>query len=275
MLFASSLTRLLVAGTALRAAIVSKGRVKRITSEVGILCRVAAGVLMVASLAACNSNPAALGSNNLELSLDQTGAIAGSQGGNSKSVVKVAANAQSGPALSFRKAAKAPQGFASVCGRHRWACGSRGGKVSDSAKLSLARSVNTQVNRSVRSVADSALYGRQDYWTLPTKGQGDCEDYALMKMKKLLDAGVASRDLLLATVLTGKGEHHVVLVVRAGSGDYFLDNLRGSVRTWDKSGYTIVKMQRPTNKASWGLVLRGPMFADTLRRSKGGVATIL
>lgn len=271
---ASSLTRLQVAAVKHGAAISFPGTVKRIASEVGILFRVAAGVVLIASLTACNSNPAALASNDLKMPLDQTGAIVGSQvkGG---SVVRTAAGGQSESLLSFRKPARAPQGFASICGRYGWACRNSGGKVSDSAKLSLARGINSQVNGSIKSTADAALYGRDDFWTLPTRGQGDCEDYALLKMKKLLDAGVASRDLLLATVLTGKGEHHVVLVVRTNSGDYFLDNLRSGVRTWNKSGYTIVKMQRPDNKRSWGLVLRGPMFAETLRLGEGSVATIL
>ncbi|MXN63585.1 hypothetical protein GR183_01600 [Stappia sp. GBMRC 2046] len=182
--------------------------------------------------------------------------------------------AQAVQALKIQKSAKAPKGFAAVCGRYRWACSSRGGKVSDSRKLQLARKINSSVNRSVRSATDAALYGREEFWTLPRKGRGDCEDYSLLKMKQLIEAGVPARDLMLATVLTGSAQHHVVLVLRTGEGDYFLDNLRGSLRTWERSGYTVVKMQNPRRKSSWGLVLKGPLAASADTKTGSSVAAL-
>ena len=161
--------------------------------------------------------------------------------------------------LSILRAAEAPEGFSSVCSSYRWACASRAGRVDEASKYELAKKVNAGVNKQVQPVSDRVLYGRDEHWILPTAGKGDCEDYALMKMKLLLDAGVASKDLLLATVLTGRGEHHVVLVVRTTVGDYFLDNLTGAMRLWNQSGYTVVKMQRPNSRSNWGLVLQGPM----------------
>ncbi|NRG17906.1 transglutaminase-like cysteine peptidase [Rhizobiales bacterium] len=186
----------------------------------------------------------------------------------------VAAPAHAAQVLKIQKSAKAPRGFAAVCGRYRWACSSRGGQVSDARKLELARKINSSVNRSVRSATDAALYGREEYWTLPSKGQGDCEDYSLLKMKRLIEAGVPSRDLMLATVLTDRAEHHVVLVLRTGEGDYFLDNLRGSLRTWERSGYTVVKMQNPRRKSSWGLVLSGPLAGKAGAETGSSVAAL-
>jgi len=167
--------------------------------------------------------------------------------------------AQANSSLSIRKSARAPSGFLPICGRYSWACSNRAGTVSEARKLELARKVNSIVNRSVRSASDSSVYGREENWALPSGGRGDCEDYALLKMKQLVEAGIASKDVLLATVLTRKAEHHVVLVIRTKSGDYFLDNLTDTIRPWRRSGYTVVKMQLPNNRSSWGLVLQGPM----------------
>lgn len=186
----------------------------------------------------------------------------------------VAAPAHAAEVLRIQKSAKAPRGFAAVCGRYRWACSSGGGSVSDARKLELARKINSSVNRSVTSATDAALYGREEYWTLPDNGRGDCEDYSLLKMKRLIEAGVPSRDLMLATVLTGRAEHHVVLVLRTGEGDYFLDNLRGSLRTWERSGYTVVKMQNPRRKSSWGLVLSGPLAGNAHAKTGSSVAAL-
>ena len=168
---------------------------------------------------------------------------------------------QAPPHLSRFQSGKAPFGFSNVCGQYPWACSNRSsGKISgDDQILSIARTVNSQVNRKIRPVSDQAQFGVKERWTLPTSGAGDCEDYALMKLKKLIDAGVAPNRLFMAQVLPRKFEQHVVLIVRTGKGDYVLDNLTSRVRTWQQTGYTFLKMQNASNARKWDVVLLGPM----------------
>jgi len=165
------------------------------------------------------------------------------------------------PHLSRFQSGKAPFGFKNVCGQYPWACSSRAsGKITGDAEiLAIARKVNSSVNRKIRQVSDQAQFGVKERWTLPTSGKGDCEDIVLMKLKKLIDAGVAPKRLFMAQVLPRRFEQHVVLIVRTKKGDYVLDSLTSRVKTWRQTGYTFLKMQNPGNARKWDVVLLGPM----------------
>lgn len=160
----------------------------------------------------------------------------------------------------------APPGFASACGRYDWLCGSRSGRhMNDSQLLALARQVNSEVNRSVRAMTDLQNYGKAEHWTLPYNGRGDCEDFALLKKKKLLDRGVRSQNLFLAVALDRSGTNHTVLVVRLDSGYYILDNLTGAIVQWNRTGYTFIASQNPNSKRAWVVTLGGPRAAQLAR----------
>ncbi len=180
-------------------------------------------------------------------------------------VVPVIRQAHAGPLqvphLTRFQGGKAPLGFRTICGQYPWACSNRSqGRITGDAEiLAIARKINSHVNRTVRPVSDQAQFGVRERWTLPTSGKGDCEDYVLMKLKKLIDAGVAPNRLFMAQVLPRRNEQHVVLVVRTGKGDYVLDNLTSRVRTWQQTGYTFLKMQNARNASKWDVVLLGPM----------------
>ena len=111
-------------------------------------------------------------------------------------------------------------------------------------------SVNAAVNKAIRPVSDKAKYGKQEVWKANVSA-GDCEDYALTKRNRLARAGFKRSNLRLAMVRRGNGEAHTVLVVRTDKGDYVLDNLRGDVRLWNRSGYRFVKMQDGRNASAW------------------------
>ena len=98
---------------------------------------------------------------------------------------------------------------------------------------------------SVRSVSDLQQYGIAERWTLPTKGKGDCEDYALYKKYELTRAGFPAEQLLIATLLDLNRASHAVLVVRTGANDLVLDNLTNKIVPWHKTGYTFLRMQDP------------------------------
>lgn len=105
--------------------------------------------------------------------------------------------------------------------------------------------VNLDINLRISPRADEG-----DDWTL-ADGQGDCEDYALLKRKVLLERGWSSRQLRIATALTQDGVGHAVLVARFQGQDYVLDNLNGVLRLWHETGYQFTKIQSEKDPKVW------------------------
>jgi predicted transglutaminase-like cysteine proteinase len=92
-------------------------------------------------------------------------------------------------------------------------------------KLAL---VQTEVNRRVTWRADLDGYGIADYWanageTL-TKGVGDSEDIAVVKMQALKAAGFSPRDIYLSVGRDSKRGADALLLVRAEGRFYVLDD---------------------------------------------------
>lgn len=168
------------------------------------------------------------------------------------------AQASEGAFLASRMAVSAPAGAADLCSTLAWACadGERAASIS-AAQLGLAVAVNRKVNREVRAISDLAQYGRQENWSLPTARGGDCEDFALLKKKLMMQAGVNPRHLLIATVLDRDRNAHAVLVMRTRMGDFVLDNLDDRILHWQSTGYTFLRMQNPDNPAAWTAVIAG------------------
>ena len=154
---------------------------------------------------------------------------------------------------------KAPPGFRDACRRYAWLCAgprsSSAPRIPDDRALSMARSINRHVNRSIIQVEDSVNYGVPEYWTLPDNGRGDCEDLALLKKKKLLDRGLSPRRLLLAVVLDRRGDNHTVLLLRLKSADVVLDSLTDRIASWNEVGYTFLAKQLSEDKSRWGVLL--------------------
>lgn len=111
--------------------------------------------------------------------------------------------------------------------------------------------VNMAVNEAIWPETDEKHYGREDYWTIPTDGYGDCEDYALTKRKELIDAGLPEPALRMAVVVTPDEERHAVLTVATDKGDFVLDNLRNNIVAWNATGYTWIERQDPTRAMAW------------------------
>ena len=166
-----------------------------------------------------------------------------------------------------RRLVKAPQGFIDSCRRYQWFCTNRttgASPIGQADLLELARKINRRVNFTVSQLSDPENYGVADYWTLPTNGNGDCEDFVLQKYKLLLDAGVDSRDLSIAVVLDRRGNNHAVLVLRHGSGDLVLDSLTRRIRPWNQTGYTFLAMQSGDDKTQWEVVMNQPRDSNVL-----------
>jgi predicted transglutaminase-like cysteine proteinase len=95
--------------------------------------------------------------------------------------------------------------------------------------------INTVVNRTIGYQSDHALYGVTDYWAKPseilTKGKGDCEDFAILKMAALHEAGIPIDSMSIVVLRDRKrGFFHAVLAVSTTQGDFILDILNSRVR---------------------------------------------
>jgi len=117
--------------------------------------------------------------------------------------------------------------------------------------------INREVNSDIKYVVDTELYDQPDFWTVVVgKGHGDCDDYALTKIKRLVkqtDWRRASLSIAVCYVedsrgRAGRGEGHAVAVARTNRGDFVLDNRHRKVMAYDKLPYRWVMMEDFANK---------------------------
>ncbi|MEQ1711958.1 MAG: transglutaminase-like cysteine peptidase, partial [Hyphomicrobium sp.] len=150
--------------------------------------------------------------------------------------------------------AQPPYGFVRFCEtspRHCTAMDQKDVRFSaDAKRLSELDEINRLVNATIEPLTDLELYGVTEHWTLPVD-KGDCEDYALLKRKILIDRGWPASALLMTVVRDEKGDGHAVLTARTVQGDYILDNKIGEVRVWNKTPYEFVMRQSYLNPRVW------------------------
>lgn len=156
--------------------------------------------------------------------------------------------------LELGRVVPAPAGAGSLCADLPWACARVAARIAGSDVLAAVETVNRAVNRRHPAISDRRRFGREDHWAELGPRGGDCEDFALTKMRELLRAGVASRDLRVATVLDHDRQPHAVLVVTAGGTDLVLDNLTDRILPWDATGYVFLRMQDRDDRRLWRIV---------------------
>ncbi|MEX0349525.1 MAG: transglutaminase-like cysteine peptidase [Paracoccaceae bacterium] len=146
----------------------------------------------------------------------------------------------------------APGGAQNLCRDYSWACSAaqKRSLPADYERAMVWR-VNQSVNAATRDVTDLRQYKIEEKWALPTRLGGDCEDFALLKKRELVRAGVDPRKLLIATVLDRRRNPHAVLVYRSPQGDLVLDNLTNRIKTWTETGYVFLRMQDPRQPRKW------------------------
>lgn len=84
--------------------------------------------------------------------------------------------------------------------------------------------INSAVNNGHAYQKDIDQYGTPEKWTYLNDGQsGDCEDFALTKLKKMLNKGYPVSAVKIVTCKTPSGEGHAYLVIQTDNGDYGLD----------------------------------------------------
>ncbi|MCX7899947.1 MAG: transglutaminase-like cysteine peptidase, partial [Methylocystis sp.] len=120
-----------------------------------------------------------------------------------------------------------PYGWVDFCRRYSGECANdarapRDVNLTEDARRRIAR-INDWVNHNIAPVADKEHFGSIDQWDYPGDRKGDCEDYALLKRRMLIEAGFPREALLMTVVKDKNGDGHSVLTVKTNRGDYVLD----------------------------------------------------
>lgn len=150
--------------------------------------------------------------------------------------------------------AQPPYGFVNFCRRSPQDC--LLSRLEDQrfdatpARLAQLDAVNRLVNSEIEPITDMELYGEADYWTIP-RHSGDCEDYVLLKRKRLMRLGWPASALLITVVRDESGEGHAVLTARTQQGDYILDNKTDEIKLWHQVRYQFVMRQSYLNPTVW------------------------
>ena len=147
-----------------------------------------------------------------------------------------------------------PYGFVRFCETHPIEC--RQGPLEESRfsaadkRMAELDEVNRMINKLIEPASDLELYGETERWTIPTT-KGDCEDYALLKRKVLMERGWPASALLMTVVRDEKGEGHAVLTARTAQGDFILDNKTDDLKPWHRVTYVYVMRQSYIDPRVW------------------------
>ena len=101
------------------------------------------------------------------------------------------------------------------------------------ARMDLLRCVNADVNDSITYMTDQQNYHVLEYWAevKMKEGFGDCEDFALTKMRKLISLGFPLDQMWLQLCFTETREGHAVLRAQIDGVDWVLDNRSTEILT--------------------------------------------
>lgn len=148
-----------------------------------------------------------------------------------------------------------PMGWADFCTRYKDDC--RTGQTSPrdvegtAANLALIDMINRRINRKIQPQSDYDHWKVVDRWDLPSDGAGDCEDYALLKRKLLIESGFPRQALLMTVVRDENDEGHAVLTVKTTRGEFVLDNMNDEMKIWSRTPYRFVKRQSQEDQNVW------------------------
>lgn len=169
------------------------------------------------------------------------------------------------PALATSDAAKSrymrvfgttppPYGFVQFCQSNAAECAdtttSSQRFLATPDRLAQLDRINRLVNTAIAPATDAEIFGVSEHWTMPVT-HGDCEDYAILKRRLLIERGWPASALLLTVVLDEVGDGHAVLTVRTAQGDFVLDNKVDDVKPWTETPYTFLMRQSYLNARVW------------------------
>jgi predicted transglutaminase-like cysteine proteinase len=166
---------------------------------------------------------------------------------------------QNGPSMVTGSVTSQPIGHYDFCQRYRNECGTNRDlmpvKMTDDNWATVDQ-VNRYVNKTITPATDMEIYGREEYWAYPVTA-GDCEDFALLKRRILIQRGFSASNLLMTVVRKPDGEGHAILTLRTAQGDYELDNLEDDVKVWYQTPYSYIKRQASYNSGRWVTIENG------------------
>ncbi|WP_404403346.1 transglutaminase-like cysteine peptidase [Pelagibacterium halotolerans] len=152
-----------------------------------------------------------------------------------------------------------PVGHAEFCARRAAECQPFANPVENvtltEALWTELQEVNNRFNLSVTPTSDDDLYGTSEFWTYPSNGYGDCEDFVLAKRAALIESGWNPSTLLITVVRQPNSEGHAVLMVRTDRGDLILDNQDALIKIWTDTPYTYLKRQSQAHAGQWVNIL--------------------
>ena len=151
--------------------------------------------------------------------------------------------------------ARAPIGWVEFCAENPRECATgrttaRDVVLTPQAWSSLMR-INDWVNQSIKPITDQDHWGVVEKWSYPDDGYGDCEDYALLKRRMLVEAGWPRESLLMTVVREKNGNGHAVLTVKTDKGEFILDNQEEKILLWSETSYRFVKRQSQNDPNRW------------------------
>jgi predicted transglutaminase-like cysteine proteinase len=129
--------------------------------------------------------------------------------------------------------------------------------------------INRAVNLTIRPVEDEKRFGVVDRWSGPLEtigaGVGDCEDYAILKLLALREAGIAREDLKLLIVQErAVRSDHAVAAVRLDGRWLVLDNRGFALADLEFTRYRVLAQLDPNAEGSRYASLEAPV-AGVLR----------
>ena len=141
--------------------------------------------------------------------------------------------------------------FEEFCQRNPGEC-----KISDPSVIELTTNtknllleVNIAVNYEIRFALDKIQYDKEEFWTYPISGMGDCEDVALEKRFRLTKLGIPIGALRIAIVHSKKIlTSHALLLVETTQGTYAMDRFTNQILLWYQLPYNFEARERPDGR---------------------------
>ncbi|RYD68184.1 MAG: transglutaminase [Sphingomonadales bacterium] len=122
------------------------------------------------------------------------------------------------------------------------------------AEKALLKRINLRINRVVRQNSDDEVYGASEFWA-PSGSErgsrGDCEDIAIEKRLKLVEAGFDPDRLAYAVVYSRRTGLHTVLIARTDAGDLVLDSWSDRLQPWQRTPYSWLNVQSMRDPLEW------------------------
>lgn len=176
--------------------------------------------------------------------------------------------AANSPFMELGRSTSQPIGHYNYCKKNYGDCNIKSSDIQP-MKLTKARwkelvQVNAFANYNIEPVTDIEYYGVDELWVEPQAGgRGDCEDYALLKRRMLMERGWSASALLITVVRQTNGEGHAILTARTSKGDFVLDNLDDRIKRWHKTDYVFLKRQSAKHSGRWEKIIdRGSLVGS-------------